>query len=119
MSKNSAGSCKYVMQDCRAFTDYSPNCQMEEYLRSKYAPGSSSEYRLFLQRNAINVMKELREMNGFQSPTDCNCNYDHAPHDRNSMARYQYQPSVGYLANKQAKFMEPIMAPNGKWQKYC
>lgn len=64
-------------------------------------------------------MKELREMNGFQSPTDCNCNYDHAPHDRNSMARYQYQPSVGYLANKQAKFMEPIMAPNGKWQKYC
>ena len=45
-------SCKNVMQDCRAFTDYTPNCQLNEYFKFKYAPGSSSEYRMWLQRNA-------------------------------------------------------------------
>lgn len=119
MATNNAGSCKNAMQDCRAFTDYQPNCQLESYLQSKYAPGSSSEYRQFLQNNACSLMKELRERQGFVNPTGCQCNYNHAPHDSASKARYEYQPSSDFLANRNKNFNTPIMNPGGKWTNYC
>jgi hypothetical protein len=119
MASNNAGSCKYVMQDARAFTDYSPNCQMNEYVKNKYAPGSSSEYRMFLQRNGCSIMKELRERNGFVNPSGCNCNFSHPPHSQAETIRYSWQPSATYLANKYSDFNQPIMAPGGKWSNYC
>lgn len=117
--RNNAGSCKWVMSDGRAYTDYSPNCQTNEYLKSKYAPGASSEYRMFLQHNACSIMKELRDMNGFENPSGCQCNYNHVPHDAGSAARYNWQPSASYLHNKNKGFNAPILAPGGHWQNYC
>jgi len=119
MATNNAGSCKYVLQDGRSFTDYSPNCQMNEYYKGKYAPLSSSEYRMFLQRNGCAVMKEQRERNGFVNPSGCNCNYNHPPHSQAETIRYSWQPSANYLANKYAAFNQPIMAPGGKWTNFC
>lgn len=108
------------MQDCRFTTDYQPNCQLESYLKGKYVPGgSSSEYRLFLQRSACGLMKELRERSGFINPTGCQCNYSHDPHNAASQARYQWQPSAEYLANRNACFNQPILNPGGQWTKYC
>ena len=119
MSRN-AGSCKYVMQDCRAFTDYTPNCQLNEYVRAKYSPGASSEYRHFLQHNACTLMKELRERSGFENPSGCQCNYNHPPHNATSQHRYQWQPSAGYLGNKSKDFNTPIVSPvPGRWTNYC
>ena len=74
-----SGSAVYVLNDGRAFTDYRPNCELNEYLKAKYAPGASSEYRMFLQHNACALMKEQREMNGFVNPSGSYCNYSHPP----------------------------------------
>lgn len=119
MATNNAGSCKYVMHDGRAFTDYSPNCQMNEYVKGKYAPGSSSEYRMFLQRNGTAVMREMRERNGFVSPTNCQCSFGHSPHSEAEQIRYSWQPSAQYLATKYADFNQPIMAPGGHFRNFC
>lgn len=118
MSRNS-GSCKWTMADGRAFTDYSPNCQLEEGLQAKYAPGASSEYRHFLQHNACGIMKELRDKSAFEHPGGCRCNYNHPPHDAPSAQRYSWQPSAGYFNNKNKDFNRPILAPNGRYTNYC
>jgi hypothetical protein len=119
MATNNAGSCKWVMADGRAFTSYQNNCEVEGYLQSKYAPKSSSEYRQFLQSRACAVMQEMRDRNGFVSPANCQCNYNHDPHNAASQARYSWQPSAEYLANKNKCFNQPILAPGGQWSKYC
>ncbi len=112
-----AGSNIYVMQDARAFTDYTPNCQMNEYFKGKYAPGASSEYRMFLQHNACSIMKETREMNGFINPSGSSCHMGHPPHEQ--AARYSWQPSAAYLAKKNKGFNAPILAPGGNFTNYC
>ena len=117
MSRN-AGSCKYVMEDCR-LTDYTPNCQLNEQLKNRFAPGASSEYRYFLQHNACAMMAELRKRSEFENPSGCQCNYNHPPHDAASQARYSWQPSTNWLAQKYRNFNKPIRAPGGRWTNYC
>ena len=115
-------SCKNVMQDCRAFTSYQPNCQLNEYYKNKYAPGSSSEYRMFLMRNACNIMDQERKrsQDNNQNPTGCKCNYNHPPHDTPSQVKYHWRPSPGFLAQKNKDFNRPISAPGqGRWTNYC
>lgn len=121
MSRRSVGSCQNVM-GCRAFTDYTPNCQLNEYFKSKYAPGSSSEYRQFLMRNSCKIMDELRQRSMMinQNPTGCKCNFNHRPHDPVSQVKYHWQPSPGFLAQKNKDFNRPIPAPSsGKWTNFC
>lgn len=120
MSRNT-GSCKNVMQDCR-LTDYTPNCQLNEMYKYKYSPGSSSEYRLFLQRNACKMMDEERKRAGqnWENPTGCVCNYTHPPHDAPSTMKYHWRPSPGFLALKNKDFNKPIPSPGrGSWVNYC
>lgn len=115
-------SCKNTMQDCRAFTDYTPNCQLNESFKSKYAPGSSSEYRLFLQHNACNVMDELRQRSkdNNQNPSGCKCNFNHPPHDTPSAVKYSWRPSPGFLAQKNKDFNKPLPAAGkGNWTNFC
>lgn len=117
-------SCKNVMQDCRAFTDYSPNCQLNEYLKYKYAPGSSSEYRMFLQHNACKIMEELRQRSADnnKNPTgcECKCNYNHPPHDQISAEKYNWQPCATWQQQRNKDFNKPIPAPGkGNWTNFC
>lgn len=119
MSGNNAGSCKNAMQDCRAFTNYQPICEVNNALQSKYAPQSSSEYRQFLQRNSCKIMAELRDQSGFVNASGCDCAPNHPPHDAASQARYQWQPSAEYLANRNKCFNQPILNRKGSWSNYC
>ncbi len=117
-------SCKNVMQDCRAFTDYTPNCQMNEYLKYKYAPGSSSEYRHFLINNACKIMEEMRQrsIDNNKNPTgcECKCNFSHPPHSAEYQAKYHWQPNATWIQNKNKDFNKPIPAPSqGRWTNYC
>lgn len=115
-------SCLNNMQDCRAFTDYTPNCQMNEYYKNKYAPGSSSEYRQFMMHNACRIMDEERKksMENAENPTGCKCNYNHPPHDTPSTTKYHWKPSPGFLAQKNKDFNRPLPALGmGKWTNYC
>ena len=122
MSRRPVGSCKNVMEDCRAFTDYRPNCQLNEELKNKYAPNASSEYRLFLQHNACAIQEERRkfsqELN--KNPTGCVCNFDHRPHDPASQVKYHWQPSSKFLGQKNKDFNRPIPSPaQGNWTNFC
>lgn len=49
---------KFVMSDGREFTDYSPACDLNNQLQSKYNLKNSYEYRQFLQKNAEMLIKE-------------------------------------------------------------
>lgn len=50
---------KFAMSDARAFTNYSPNCSLNQVLQQKYNVNNSHEYRYFLQQNAEKVMSDL------------------------------------------------------------
>lgn len=52
---------KYTMSDGRTFTSYAPNCALNQYLQQKYKVSDSHVYRLFLQKNAEKLMKELQD----------------------------------------------------------
>lgn len=44
---------KFVLEDGRAFTDYRPNCIMNEQMQKGM---DSHEYRMYLQKNAKSIM---------------------------------------------------------------
>jgi hypothetical protein len=50
---------KFVSEDGRQFTDYSPSCSLNQFLQQKYNVTNSHEYRYFLQRHAEQVMKDM------------------------------------------------------------
>lgn len=51
---------KFAMSDGRVYTDYQPNCSMNTYLQSKYAPELNQHaYRAYLQRNTDSIIKDL------------------------------------------------------------
>ena len=114
------GSCKNAMQDCRAFTDYNPNCALNEYIRSQYGVTNSTEYRLFLQRNACRVMGQLKNQSESENPTGCKCTYLHPPHDyeHDRMFSKQLTPTEAYARNKDMN--KPIRSNGcGTWTNYC
>ena len=51
---------KFAMSDARAFTDYHPNCELNNTLQKKYNIKNSHEYRAFLQQNAEKVMVDTK-----------------------------------------------------------
>ena len=52
---------KFVMSDGRFTTSYYPSCDLEKSIQDKYNIKNSHEYRLFLQKNAEKLIKELSE----------------------------------------------------------
>lgn len=48
---------KFVMSDARAFTDYNPNCDLNNIIRKKYNV-ENGDYRSFLQANAEKLIKD-------------------------------------------------------------
>ena len=50
---------KFVMSDARVFTDYNPNCELNNALQKKYNLKNSHEYRSFLQKNADTIMVDF------------------------------------------------------------
>lgn len=48
---------KFVMSDAREFTDYNPNCDLNNLIKQKYKVDNVN-YRSFLQQNAEKLIKE-------------------------------------------------------------
>ena len=122
MSRRPVGSCKYVMEDCRAFTDYNPNCALNEYLKSTHNIVNSTEYRLFLQRNACQIMGELKSQSDFVNPSGCQCNYNHPPHNYEWDRLFSRQVTPAELYEKNKDLNRPLCAkgkPNAGWTNYC
>ena len=70
------------MSDGRAFTDYTPNCSLNEFLQSG-APlslNSNTQYRMYLQRYGSELMDYMRRRSINQNATGCRCNFGHPPH---------------------------------------
>ena len=113
-------SCLNNMQDCRAFTDYTPNCQLNETLYNKYGNKSSSEYRYFLQRNACYIMNELRDKSKMENPTGCVCNFQHPPHDYESNKVYNSGLGCDGHYQRFKNFNRPLPAHGTHtWTNYC
>ena len=49
---------KFVMSDARVFTDYNPNCELNNYIQKKYNITNAHEYRAFLQKNAEKIIED-------------------------------------------------------------
>jgi len=114
------GSCKNVMSDARAFTDYNPNCALNEFVKRKYNIVNSTEYRLFLQRNACKIMGELKQNSEFDNPTGCKCNYNHIPHDFEHDRLYSKQLTPAEAVTHNSQFNKPLcQSQRGIWTNYC
>lgn len=55
------------MSDGRMFTEYASSCQLNKSLMQSYAKETSNEYRSYLQKNAVSIMK------GFESKCKDKC----------------------------------------------
>lgn len=54
---------KFAMSDARIFTNYSPNCSLNNTLQQNYGATDTRAYRYYLQQNAEQVMKDLQPVN--------------------------------------------------------
>lgn len=61
---------KFSMQDGRAFTDYTPDCIMNQNIQKMYKINDSdnSSYRKFLQHNAEKLMSDFQSKNSETCP---------------------------------------------------
>ena len=55
-SNNKYPNCPPRMDDGRHFTDYQPNCHLNNLMRSNNATNNSFQYRMFLTQNANKIM---------------------------------------------------------------
>ncbi|NBO98922.1 MAG: hypothetical protein EBU90_02170 [Proteobacteria bacterium] len=53
---------KFVMSDGRAFTNYAPNCELVRGIQKKYNITSANELRLYMQKNAEAIKKDIFAM---------------------------------------------------------
>jgi hypothetical protein len=60
---------KYAMSDSRAFTNFLPNCELNNSIQKKYNISNAQEYRNFLQKNASQLMTDLFKCDS--SEPDC------------------------------------------------
>ena len=61
-SDNKHPECPPRMADGRHFTDYRPNCHVNDLLRADNQISNSFQYRVFLQQNAGEIMDKHREI---------------------------------------------------------
>ena len=54
-TNNKHFNCPPRMDDARHFTDYRPNCHINNLVRANNAIMNSHEYRMFLSNNAENI----------------------------------------------------------------
>lgn len=55
---------KFAMSDSRSFTDYQPNCSLQNKLQSDANIKNTHAYRYYLQKNTENLMKQFATFNG-------------------------------------------------------
>jgi hypothetical protein len=64
---------KFVSEDGRAFTDYSPSCVINNKIKGSNNIKNSLDYRKFLQHNAQKLMKVNFQDSVKKNNEVCNC----------------------------------------------
>lgn len=64
---------KFVDASGRAFTDYSPNCELNRDIKEAYGIDNNYNYKMFLQRNAEKLMQQDRSYSYIKNKITCNC----------------------------------------------
>jgi hypothetical protein len=64
---------KFVLEDGRAFTDYSPSCIVNDKIKSSNNIKNSLDYRKFLQKNAQVLMQNNFKESVKTNKEVCNC----------------------------------------------
>lgn len=88
-------SCKNGMQDCRFTTDYRPNCDINEslFVKHKIPQANGTHFRVFLQNNAVNIMKDMRQSQQYENPTGCQCEYRPQINNLNNHKTHRQNPN--------------------------
>lgn len=82
-SNNKHFSCPPRMDDGRHFTDYRPNCHLNNLMRANQQTNNSFQYRMFLTHNANNIMQQNRKQ---ACQKNC-CGPCQAPYQAGTMMR--------------------------------
>jgi len=64
---------KFAMSDGRAFTDYRPNCMVNEKLQQGSGMENSREYRMYLQQNASKIIAANQMKAQSRHKASCAC----------------------------------------------
>lgn len=59
------------MSDGRCFTSIIPNCQLNENLKKKFNITSDNEYRIYLQENADDIIRQFKKVCNDTSVMEC------------------------------------------------
>ena len=63
------------MSDGRCFTSVISNCQLNENLKKNFKSKTNNDYRLFLQKNANSIMKEMKNLCKKNAKNECDICY--------------------------------------------
>ena len=107
-------SCKNAMATGVQFTDWSPNCSLNEFIQSgaPYKLNSNTQYRLYLQRHGSSLMQHMRKRAVHQNATGCNCDFQHPPHNQ----EYNPKPYNPNNTVKQMNYHQGEITPFGHAQ---
>jgi hypothetical protein len=75
-SKNVSIGCKNSQPGYYVFTDFNPNCKLNEQYQLSYGRCNTHNYRQFLQHNALSLMNGNRLEAEANSWNYCHCNAD-------------------------------------------
>jgi hypothetical protein len=60
------------MADGRCFTTYIPSCVLNSNIQKEFDIQNSSDYRAFLQKNALEIMKGMQDLSYTNETKFCN-----------------------------------------------
>lgn len=109
-------SCKNAMSDGRAFTDYTPNCSMNEYFQHITGAPNSVSYRLGLQRNADDIININRKRSEYKNVTGCKCNFNHPPHNEDWDPTPYMSNDNSYLLGNHLGHVTPFSHAQNTWK---
>jgi hypothetical protein len=95
---NASNDCPPLMSDSRHATDWRTSCSVHGLILDQNAINNSHDARSFLQKNAIELMKNNSKY--FKTKNGCNCTDFHV--DPNGHDKYwsAYHKKLGYISKK-------------------
>ncbi len=108
-------SCKNAMHDGRAFTDYTPNCSMNEYFQHNSSADNSVSYRLFLQRNGNQLIGFNQKRAEYQNVAGCRCMYGHPPHNEEWNPKPYSSNDTSYIMKYHHGQVTPFSHAQNTW----
>lgn len=101
--------CRNSMADGRVFTDYRPDCRMNQLIRYAFNINNSRDYREFLQQNAEKLRNMDRVIAARNASSYCNCDrsFVNYGHDLNQHMSYDYVLANGGVRPNTSVLFQP------------